>query len=799
MMKRFKNGIAMFLTMAAFVVSLNGCGIMGNGNNGGSTAADDSGEGISPAAMGRYVEDTLDLSDKISGRGNNLYQLSNGNLLISDRSGEFMKSGDNGKTWITDTRRWRTKMLEEGVYISSMAVGPDNTVALIRQVDTSEDGTLDGEESVPESPFDYVLNFQVLIVRPDNTEILVDVPIMDSDDSLYKIYIADNGRIFVSTIGSSSLYEVREDGSSELFLALDGGRPELLRFQGDLMLIDGNRFDGPVLYDMAKEEFIEDEVLTEFVSANYGDRNDTYDADDTYRLYYFFSGEDVLYLAGEKGLYRHVIGGSVMEQIIDGNLCSLGNPSYKLQGMLPLENNEFLALFEGGKIVHYMYDAGIPAKPSEKITVYGLEDNETIRQAINTYQIRNPEVYIEFEIGMDGSSSVTKEDAIKNLNTKIMAGEGPDVLLLDNMPLDSYLEKGLLLDLAPILEEIDQEEGIFGNITEAVKKDGKVCVMPCEVRIPVMMADKKYIAELQDIEDVADMAEALREENPGKDLLGFCSAKSIMRLYSMACAPAWITADGELNKEAVAQFLEQMKRIYDAQMDGISADVVKSYDEMNEYYTNYVGVPYDDTDDVRTGTDVMSYLGGVIQMVNGTFCVFDNFNGFNMMTSIQRTEGYENAGWTTMKGQGGSVFWAVSLLGISTASNQQERAADFVKSCFGKENQTGLYYGLPVNKTAFEEYLKPSSAKDVQEDGTCGCYMLSNNEGLQVYLNVYWPDEEQRAAFRKCMEETDTAYFKNDIIEYAIYENGIAYIQGTESLEKSMEDIEKKISIYMAE
>lgn len=29
MMKRFKNGIAMFLTMAAFVVSLNGCGMAG--------------------------------------------------------------------------------------------------------------------------------------------------------------------------------------------------------------------------------------------------------------------------------------------------------------------------------------------------------------------------------------------------------------------------------------------------------------------------------------------------------------------------------------------------------------------------------------------------------------------------------------------------------------------------------------------------------------------------------------------------------------------------------------------------
>lgn len=233
------------------------------------------------------------------------------------------------------------------------------------------------------------MNPQAFIIRPDGTEIPVDVPITESEAYLYQIYIADNGRIFVSTMRGSVLYEVKKDGSSEPFLALDGDRPEQIRFQGDLMLIDGDGYDGPLLYNMEKEEYIEDEVLTEFVSTNYGDRYDDI-GENTYALYYFFSGEDILYLAGEKGLYRHVLGGSVMEEIIDGNLCSLGNPSYKIQGMLPLENNEFLALFEGAKMIRYVYDPDVPTKPSEKISVYALEDNQTIRQAINLYQIENP-------------------------------------------------------------------------------------------------------------------------------------------------------------------------------------------------------------------------------------------------------------------------------------------------------------------------------------------------------------------------------------------------------------------------
>ena len=48
--------------------------------------------------MGRYVEETAELSDKISGRGNSLYRLSDGKLLSADRNGEFIKTEDHGKS-----------------------------------------------------------------------------------------------------------------------------------------------------------------------------------------------------------------------------------------------------------------------------------------------------------------------------------------------------------------------------------------------------------------------------------------------------------------------------------------------------------------------------------------------------------------------------------------------------------------------------------------------------------------------------------------------------------------------------
>ena len=125
-----------------------------------------------------------------------------------------------------------------------------------------------------------------------------------------------------------------------------------------------------------------------------------------------------------------------MEQVIDGSLCTLNNPAYGLQGMTMLDNNEFLAFFTDGRLARYTYDPNVPTVPSERLKAYSLEESDTLRKAINVYQGAHPEVYVEYEIGMGENDSVTREDALKKLNTQIMAGEGPDLMILDGMPVD---------------------------------------------------------------------------------------------------------------------------------------------------------------------------------------------------------------------------------------------------------------------------------------------------------------------------------------------------------------------------
>ena len=78
------------------------------------------------------------------------------------------------------------------------------------------------------------------------------------------------------------------------------------------------------------------------------------------------------------------------------------------------------------------------------------------------FQKKYPDVYVNIETGMSGDDSVTDTDALKVLNTEIMAGTGPDVLLLDGISEDTYIEKGMLEDLSGVLKDTD----IMSNIKD---------------------------------------------------------------------------------------------------------------------------------------------------------------------------------------------------------------------------------------------------------------------------------------------------------------------------------------------
>lgn len=745
-----------------------------------------------PVAMGRYVEQVTDLSGQIGGYKNKIFKMPDGRIIISDEYQDFIVSEDNGTTWETYQQDWFSKLLEDKTYIHDIQVGMDETVyAVVDVEDSSEEENTDEAEGNLKTEENYVpdIRNRLLIVKPDGTQQFVEAPA--EDGYIRGVWVSETGRVFITMYGEP-VYEVKEDGSCEAFLTINQNIPELIQFQGNLMILDGFDYDGYLIYDMEKKTYIEDEVLADFITENYKNRDTN--GGSWHDLYFFTKEDGVLYLAGEKGLYRHVIGGSAMEQIIDGSLSSFSNPALSLEGVIPLDNNEFLVLFTGGKLIKYVYDPNVPTVPNEKLKIYSLNLNDTVRQAVSLYQAAHSEVYVEYEVGIDENSSVTREDALKSLNTKIMAGDGPDVLIMDNMPMDAYLDKGLLKDLKPMLDSFNGDEEIFTNISDVFEKDGKVYMIPCEIDLPVILGREKNVSSMNDLKSMADEIEKMRDEISGEDLLGMASERGIMKMYAMTCVPSWKTENGEINVQNISDFLEETKRIYDAEMNGLDSKIKEYWDNLNDYYMEDMGILREDSKYFRTGLDEIGYVGKSRQMVSGS--IYDIF-AYAMTTSVSKIKGFEDSQLKLMPGQSQNVFWARTIAGISAASENADRGEEFLKVLLGKENQVSTFLGLPVNKAALEEKLTPSS--EVGENGEYSTIASSDGEGNYIEMTIYWPDEEIKSMLWRWIEGASTPYIEDVRLEDAVYKEGALYMRGEKSLEEAVTAIEKSVALYMTE
>ena len=80
--------------------------------------------------------------------------------------------------------------------------------------------------------------------------------------------------------------------------------------------------------------------------------------------------------------------------------------------------------------------------------------------------------------------------------------------MMDGMPLDSYVEKGMLLELNDIVAQLESESGYYKNILEAYQSDGKLFTVPIRFALPVIAGESDRISGIKDLGTLADAVEA---------------------------------------------------------------------------------------------------------------------------------------------------------------------------------------------------------------------------------------------------------------------------------------------------
>lgn len=752
------------------------------------TGASVENEGGDAMSMGRYVEKQAELGEGMNGHS---YMTRDGESVKMFVYGSaFCTSEDNGDTWNSTMPEWYAKLQEDN-YIMQAAFANDGTFAiqyspLSKREDTVKDGMAADMEADTESTG---LDPHLMIVSPDGTQ--KELPVQFSSDDMYakQLHYTQDGRLFMITYGKG-VFEVDVETGTLNRLCTIESNPLTMDTQGKLLMVV--TYDGVLIYDMESGRFIEDDVLIDFVKETY---NEPADYGNCYNMYAFFGEENTVYIAGSKGLHRHVIGGSAVELVIDPSLSSFGNPSRDIVNAIALENEEFLAQFSDGAVIKFYYDAAVPTVPNDKLAVYSLNDNDTVRQAIAAYQTANPGVFVEYEAALD-AEGVTREDALKNLSTRLLNGEGPDVLILDEMPIDTYVEKGILLDMSDIITEVKDGGGLYENLIEPFATDGNIYVTPIEFQLPLVMGDSRYVTQSKTYEGYAQTVEMLRSENPEGMILADCNEQGIAMRFIPVCAPAWKNEDGSINESNIREFLEQTKKICDAQMNGLTQKQVSDYSEMSIFRSgNDDGVHGEiDWAFYFKMIDSGSFVQNGIKMTSGNVYSMDSLAE---ALSIPKNEGFEQLSVGLFDGQSEGVYMPETLTGINAQSKNVEAAKSFVKLMLSEEIQTNTFRGLPVNKAAFETLL--AKYDDTLEEGYYMMYGGSDQEGNSWFWNAMWFDEEQKQQIRDWAAQAKTPHIVDVTLEDAVQSVCIEYLKGKLSLDDAVSQVRSKTAIYMSE
>ncbi len=110
--------------------------------------------------------------------------------------------------------------------------------------------------------------------------------------------------------------------------------------------------------------------------------------------------------------------------------------------------------------------------------------------------------------------SVTREDALKKLNTELLSGSGPDILILDGINIDVYAEKGVLTDLSDVVKEADSKGGLYTNLIAPFYQGEQLYALPVQFGIPVLAGHETAVRNITDYTTFADMTERARKEYP---------------------------------------------------------------------------------------------------------------------------------------------------------------------------------------------------------------------------------------------------------------------------------------------
>lgn len=724
---------------------------------------------------GRYAEQKLSLPEENCKAVIDICFLEDGTMRIAYRDSEAKlktaDSKDQGKSWETPRDLWEEFGKSEKAEPMTVNLSKDGGIF-------SSWNCLEGENT-----------FLAVYLSAEGTKKEFDLTQMpEGQGHVYKSQFSPSGNILL--MGDKFLCEISREDGRLIRTYESGGYVTDFGIAGNQLLVFA---DATIHYYNAKtgDPLPEETVFTEHLQMESGENTEEVVSS---RVFTGMGEQGILYVS-KKGIYVYNLGGSVVEQLLsEGYLTGISSKTELMDVETDADGNIYLAVSDRypdnptGMLLKYGYDKEQEAVPGTELDIYMLKRDTHMEQMISLFQKEYPDISVTVQEGMTGEDGVTATDAMKNLNTEIMSGEGPDVLLMDNLDAENYIERGMLEDISGIMEKA----GILENIQKAYEEeDGSIYCMPVRFGIPILAGGSGEIDNAVNLEKIADMTE--KYQNDYSD--SFYPAYQIkwpgvmLRFFGEISASEWMKKDRTLDAEKVKYFFQQVNRIYQAGQKAGNASLDSTYE-----YAEKMERIYDKNR--REESSLNSYLvpcadGQALFSYGYLFSLEELF----LLTTIEKQN--SDISHRLLNGQAENCFSPEMIMGISVKAREKEAAKLFVSFLFSEEQQkNNKEAGFPVRKSVYdsEEYWELGQEGNI-EYGFSSAY---NGESHDMITVVHSADDQIKE-IQKLGKTLTMPSGGSRIIQDSVLEAGKRYLYGGTDLDKAVEQAVSQVKLYLAE
>ena len=394
------------------------------------------------------------------------------------------------------------------------------------------------------------------------------------------------------------------------------------------------------------------------------------------------------------------------------------------------------------------------------LTVYVVDTEPLYVRAVDRFASDNPDINLEIE------KFSNYEEMNDRLNTELMSGKGPDVLLLNSNQSDSdplkLSQSGTFLALDGYMRELDEAD-YFSPMMNAGKLDGTQYFLPLSWNVLQAYCGEDVAGEV----NLDQLFDAFRQES-----------ERLKSDESMAVSSIQISRADLTN-----YFLETAGVIL---TDGKMVTVDK---EQFAEVSTFTKMFYENLPQIRVITNRYSNdLAGVMAHVSFLLEDYSMPNTIRYYQSVYPNFVGKNATVSFFpQFDGGMTAQIVHYGAINASTEMQDEAWALLRYVFQQEcsmsfgkYDAAVYYA-PVTVTGYEDCL----------EGLC-------SEGVSGTA-IKPMNQENRELLTAVTERITDAVIPNRVLGSIVEESMMPYYQGSADFDSCYENMIQKVNLYLSE